>query len=89
MRVFVLLLALAALLVPEPAEAQIRLPSIRNRLIELALDQISTPGSFEVTAGAIEDADEGATSLIDGSTAIGAPYCVKFHSVATEFAVAR
>ncbi|HUF87735.1 MAG TPA: translocation/assembly module TamB domain-containing protein [Thermohalobaculum sp.] len=61
------LLALAALLaglaVPQ-VEAFIRLPSIQNRLIELALDQISSPGSFEVIAESVEDSEDGATSLL-------------------------
>jgi autotransporter translocation and assembly factor TamB len=64
MRVLAAILALA-LLLAVPAEAQIRLPSIKNRLIELALDQISSPGSFEVTAGAVEDLEGGVTSLVD------------------------
>ena len=65
MRRFLLILALATLLLPAPAGAQIRLPSIKNSLIQLALDQISSPGSFEITAGAIEDLDGGVTSLVD------------------------
>ena len=48
MRAIVFILALAALLAaPAPgggARAQIRLPSIKNAPIELALDQISSPG---------------------------------------------
>ncbi|MEE8454320.1 MAG: hypothetical protein V3R90_06110, partial [Limibaculum sp.] len=69
MRAIVFILALAALfLAPAPdggARAQIRLPSIKNKLIELALDQISSPGSFEITAGSIEEPEDGVTSLVD------------------------
>jgi autotransporter translocation and assembly factor TamB len=69
MRIPLFFLAVLALLlplsVPLGAPAQIKLPSIKNGLIELALDQISTPGSFEITAGAIEDLDGGVTSLTD------------------------
>ena len=65
MRATLLILALVALLLPAPAGAQIRLPSIKNKLIELALDQVSSPGSFEITAGDIEDLEGGVTSLAD------------------------
>jgi len=65
MRATLLILALVALLLPAPAGAQIRLPSIKNKLIELALDQVSSPGSFEITAGEIEDLEGGVTSLAD------------------------
>ena len=69
MRTLVYILTLVVLLVTVPpdggAQAQIRLPSIRNKLIELALDQISSPGSFEITAGSIERPGDGVTSLVD------------------------
>ncbi len=69
MRTLVYILTLVVLLVTVPpeggAQAQIRLPSIRNKLIELALDQISSPGSFEITAESIERPGDGVTSLVD------------------------
>jgi autotransporter translocation and assembly factor TamB len=65
MRFLIPLLTVLMLLLPSGAAAQIKLPSIKNGLIELALDQISTPGSFEITTGAIEDRDGGVTSLTD------------------------
>ena len=69
MRAFIYILAIiAVLLALNPlggAQAQIQLPSIRNKLIELALDQISSPGSFEITTGSIERPGDGVTSLVD------------------------
>ncbi len=65
MRALRSILLLALLLSSVPAPAAIRLPSIKNGLIELALSQISTPGSFEVTAETITDSGDGATSLLD------------------------
>ena len=65
MRAMIFLLALCAFMFPDTAGAQIRLPSIKNALIELALDQISSPGSFEITAGSIERPGDGVTSLVD------------------------
>jgi autotransporter translocation and assembly factor TamB len=69
MRAFVYILTVAVLLfvsgLQSGAQAQIRLPSIKNKLIELALDQISSPGSFEITAGSIEEPGEGVTSLVE------------------------
>jgi hypothetical protein len=65
MRILVVLLAVLGLVLPTGAEAQIRLPSIKNKLIELALSQVSSPGSFEITAGAIEEPEPGVTSLVE------------------------
>ncbi|HUS55871.1 MAG TPA: translocation/assembly module TamB domain-containing protein [Thermohalobaculum sp.] len=69
MRGILITMTLAALLavfvLQGGARAQISLPSIKNKLIELALDQISSPGSFEITAGSIEDSTDGLTSLVD------------------------
>ena len=62
MRAFIYILASVTVLFLwnpiDGARAQIQLPSIKNKLIELALDQISSPGSFEITAGSIEDLGE-------------------------------
>lgn len=63
--ILLLLAALPMLVLPTGAEARLGLPSIKNGLIELALSQVSSPGSFEITAGSIEDADDGTTSLLD------------------------
>ena len=73
MRTLATILTLAALLiVPAPgpisggvARAGFELPSFKNKLIDLALNQISSPGSFEITAGAIEEPGDGVTSLVD------------------------
>ena len=67
----ILILALAALLVPGGALALFELPSIKNKLIDLALEQISSPGSFEITAEGVEDGDDGATSLTGVSVSDG------------------
>ncbi|MCY4488497.1 MAG: translocation/assembly module TamB domain-containing protein [Deltaproteobacteria bacterium] len=45
-------------------QAQVEFAAIRNKLIRLALDQISSPGSFEIQVRAIEDGDDGLTSLV-------------------------
>ena len=45
-----------------PAVAQTSIFDLDNRLVQFALSQISSPGSFEITADLVEDA-EGATRL--------------------------
>lgn len=64
MRILAALAVAVALLLGLPGEGAIRLPSIKNKLIELALDQISSPGSFEITVEGIEDSPDGGTSLL-------------------------
>ena len=50
MRSLFSVLAFVALLLPAGmAQAGFNLPSFKNKLIELALDQISSPGSFAVS----------------------------------------
>ncbi|MEL6678606.1 MAG: hypothetical protein AAFQ51_07860, partial [Pseudomonadota bacterium] len=58
-----LLLTLALLMGSVPAAAQTSIFNIRSSLVQFALDQISTPGSFEVTAGSVDDSEEGFTRL--------------------------
>lgn len=56
---------LAGLLLPcAGAHAQVDFATIRNKLIRLALDQISSPGSFEIQVRSIEDGDDGLTRLV-------------------------
>ena len=62
---------LAVALMGPPAGALISLPSIKNRLIQLALDQVSSPGSFEIAAEEIEDLEGGVTSLVGVSISDG------------------
>ncbi|WP_316015070.1 translocation/assembly module TamB domain-containing protein [Roseobacter sp. HKCCA0434] len=57
-----LLLSLALILCAAPAVAQTSIFDLDNRLVQFALRQISSPGSFEITADLVEDA-EGATRL--------------------------
>ncbi len=38
---------------------------VEHKLIALALDMVSSPGSFEVQVGSIEDTDDGLTNLLD------------------------
>jgi autotransporter translocation and assembly factor TamB len=72
MRSLFYVLAVWALLLPTgTAQAGFNLPSFKNKLIELALDQISSPGSFEITVTSIEDGDNGVTSLVDMTIADG------------------
>ena len=42
-----------------------RVSLLKHGLIELALDQLRSPGSFDVTVGSVEDGDDGLTSLLD------------------------
>ena len=42
-----------------------RVSFLKNELIELALDQLRSPGSFDVTVGSVEDGDDGLTTLLD------------------------
>ena len=72
MRSLFTVLALVALLLPAGmAQAGFNLPSFKNKLIELALDQISSPGSFEITVTSIEEGDNGVTSLAEVTVADG------------------
>jgi len=64
-RLLPITLFLAGLLLPcAGAQAQVDFATIRNKLIRLALDQISSPGSFEIRVHSIEDGDDGLTSLV-------------------------
>ncbi len=64
-RVLWIAVLLAGLLWPcAGPQAQIQFHTIRNKLIRLALDQISSPGSFEIQAHSIEGGDDGLTSLV-------------------------
>ncbi len=63
-RVVPIAVLLAGLLLPCAGQAQIQFSDIRNRLIRLALDQISSPGSFEIQVRSIEDGDDGLTRLV-------------------------
>ena len=72
MRSLFTVLAFVALLLPAGmAQAGFNLPSFKNKLIELALDQISSPGSFEITVTSIEEGDNGVTSLAEVTVADG------------------
>ena len=64
-RVALIVVFLAGLLPPcGGVQAQVEFTAIRNKLIRLALDQISSPGSFEIRVRSIEDGDDGLTSLV-------------------------
>ncbi|WP_118133501.1 translocation/assembly module TamB domain-containing protein [Oceanicella sp. SM1341] len=56
---FALILALAA---PE-AQAQTSIFNVRSRLVQFLLEQVSTPGSFEVTVEEVDSPDSGVTRL--------------------------
>ncbi|MEM6489259.1 MAG: hypothetical protein AAF677_13505, partial [Pseudomonadota bacterium] len=63
MRRLLLITALLLLAAP-PALAQLSFLGLQNNLVQFVLDQISVPGEFEVTAEAVEEADDGATELV-------------------------
>ena len=67
MRVALLLLAVSAALTAtwNLSRADGRASFLKHELIELALDQLRSPGSFDVTVGAVEDTADGRTRLLD------------------------
>ncbi len=60
----ILALGCAATLVFTGARAQQSLFSVRSELVDLLLDQISTPGSFEVTVERVEEPSDEVTTLV-------------------------
>jgi autotransporter translocation and assembly factor TamB len=72
MRALVLTLAFVVVLLQlNAAQFGFKLPSFKDKLIELALDQISSPGSFEITVSSIEEGDDRITSLVNLTIADG------------------
>ena len=67
MRIALLLLAVFAgwLATWSMPRADSRASLLKHELVELALDQLRSPGSFDVTVGAVEDAADGRTRLLD------------------------
>ncbi|MCY3701883.1 MAG: translocation/assembly module TamB [Rhodospirillales bacterium] len=67
MRVALLLLAVFAgwMATWSMPRADVRASFLKHELVELALDQLRSPGSFDVTVGAVEDAADGRTRLLD------------------------
>lgn len=59
-----LALLCAFVLLASPAEAQISLLGLRNSLVQFALSRISVPGSLEITAEGVEEAEDGRTELV-------------------------
>jgi translocation and assembly module TamB len=57
------LLALCLLAAP-PAAAQISLLGLTNSLVQFALERISTPDSFEITAEGVESSEDGLLELV-------------------------
>jgi hypothetical protein len=60
-----LLLATLIALQPAPAPAQISILGLKNSLVQFALEQLSTPDEFEITAGGVEEPEDGVTELVD------------------------
>lgn len=57
-------LALAgALGLSEPAAAQVSVLGLKNQLVQFLLEQIGTPGAFEITADRVTEPAEGVTAL--------------------------
>ncbi|MEM1315281.1 MAG: hypothetical protein AAGI51_12040, partial [Pseudomonadota bacterium] len=54
----------AAWLPAERAAAQISILGLKNSMVQFLLEQISVPGEFEVTAEAVEEPEDGVTSLV-------------------------
>ena len=67
MRIALLLLAVFAgwMATWSMPRADSRASFLKHELVELALDQLRSPGSFDVTVGAVEDAADGRTRLLD------------------------
>ena len=63
MRLLSLSLGLAAALAATPASAQFSLLGLQNNLVQFALDRLSVPGEFEITAEGLEENAEGVTEL--------------------------
>ena len=63
-RLAALLLAVALTLAPQPAPAQISILGLKNSLVQFALERISVPGSFEITAEGVEEPEDGVTELV-------------------------
>lgn len=55
---------------------------LKNELIELALDQLRSPGSFDVSVGSAEDGADGVTNLLDVRISDGSGVWVTVERVA-------
>ncbi|MEM8842526.1 MAG: hypothetical protein AAGD47_12195, partial [Pseudomonadota bacterium] len=60
-----LLIVLTICLVAGPAAAQLSLLGLKNSMVQFLLDQISVEGQFEVTAGRVEEPEDGVTAITD------------------------
>ncbi len=67
---FVLTIA-TGLFVPAGAGALLSLLGLKNSLVQFALEQISVPGSLEITVEKVEDVADGATDLVSLAVADG------------------
>jgi len=64
MRRAAVFLMICLVAVATPAGAQISLLGLKNSLVQFALEQISVPGEFEITAEGVEEPEDGVTSLV-------------------------
>lgn len=60
-----LLLTFGLALAPPPAAAQISVLGLKNSLVQFALDKLSTPDQFEITAASVDEPEDGVTELVD------------------------
>ncbi len=72
-----------------PAQAQLSLLGLQNSLIQFALARLSTPGSFEITAGNVVRNDEGATELVDVRVADGKGVWLEIDGLSLSWNAAR
>ncbi|MEO1423686.1 MAG: translocation/assembly module TamB domain-containing protein [Pseudomonadota bacterium] len=84
-----LLLTLVLLFGALPAAAQTSIFNIRSSLVQFALDQISTPGSFEVTAGSVDDSEDGFTRLNEVAVSDGTGVWLTIDSVVVSWNATR
>ncbi|MGD1869476.1 MAG: translocation/assembly module TamB domain-containing protein [Neomegalonema sp.] len=64
-------IALIVVLAPTLSAAQVSLLELKNSLVQFALEQISTPDEFVVTAAGVEEPEDGVTDLVELTIADG------------------
>ncbi len=83
------LVALMLVLLPVAVGAQQSIFGIRNSLVQFVLSQISTPGSFEVTAETVEAPQDGGTRLLGVRVSDGRGVWIEIGEVTVTWNAAR